>query len=298
MVYNKNGKCKHGEWKTVDLTNIILDSIKNITIISVIDILVVTYIFYKIYMLIKETRAEQLLKGVILLVILIPVSSVLNLTMLNWILTKTLTIGVLSIVIIFQPEIRRVLEQLGRTSFLDKTFMEDDYKLEKIVAEIAAATENLSKSKTGALMIIEQQTGLQDIANTGIKLDAEISAALLENIFVENSPLHDGATIIRNDRILSAGCILPLTSSRDVNKKLGTRHRAAIGMSESSDAIVVIVSEETGTISLAVNGTLTRNYDGAKLKNILKRILIKRIEKKSPIREQVKRWMGKTRKDN
>jgi len=282
----------------VDLINIILNSIKNITFTSIIDILVVTFIFYKIYMLIKETRAEQLLKGIIFIVFLIPISNILNLTMLNWLLTKTITIGVLSIVIIFQPEIRRVLEQLGRTSFLDKTFMEDDEKLEKTVSEIAAATENLSKIKTGALMIIEQQTGLQDIANTGIRLDAEISAALLENIFVENTPLHDGAIIIRNDRILSAGCILPLTSSRDINKKLGTRHRAAIGMSESSDAIVIIVSEETGTISLAVNGTLTRNYDGAKLKNILKRIILKRIQKKSPIREHVKRWIGKIRKDN
>lgn len=282
----------------MDLINIILNSIKNMTFTSVVDILVVTYIFYKLYMLIKETRAEQLLKGIILIVILIPISNVLNLTMLNWILTKTLTIGVLSIVIIFQPEIRRALEHLGRTSFLDKAFMEDDAKLDKTVTEIAVATENLSKSKTGALMIIEQQTGLEDIANTGIKLDADISAALLENIFVVNTPLHDGATIIRNDRILSAGCILPLTSSRDINKKLGTRHRAAIGMSESSDAIVIIVSEETGTISLAVNGNLTRNYDGAKLKNVLKRIIVKKIQKKSPIREQVKRWMGKRRKDN
>ena len=282
----------------MDLINILMNSIKNITFTSVIDMLVVTYIFYKIYMLIKETRAEQLLKGIILIIFLIPISSILNLTMLNWLLTKTITIGVLSIVIIFQPEIRRVLEQLGRTSFLDKTFMEDDEKLEKTVNEIAAATENLSRGKTGALMIIEQQTGLQDIANTGIKLDAEISAALLENIFVTNTPLHDGATIIRNDRILSAGCILPLTSSRDINKKLGTRHRAAIGMSESSDAIVIIVSEETGTISLAVNGALTRNYDGAKLKVILKRIILKRIQKKSPIREHVKRWIGKIRKDN
>lgn len=284
--------------ETVDLINIILNSIQNMTFTSAIDILVVTYIFYKIYMLIKETRAEQLLKGIILLVILIPISGVLNLTMLNWILTKTLTIGVLSIVIIFQPEIRRALEQLGRTSFLDKALMEDDEVLDRMVTEIAVATENLSKSRTGALMIIEQQTGLQDIANTGIKLDAEISSALLENIFVENTPLHDGATIIRNDRIQSAGCILPLTSSRDINKKLGTRHRAAIGMSESSDAIVIIVSEETGTISLAVNGNLTRNYDGAKLKNILKKIIMKRIQKKSPIREHVKRWMGKIRKDS
>lgn len=277
----------------MEFINTIMESVSNITFTSIVDILVVTFIFYKIYMLIRETRAEQLLRGIILIIFLIPISSLLNLTMLNWLLTKTITIGVISFVIIFQPEIRNALEHLGRHSFLDRGLIEDNEKLEKVITEIANAADSLSKSRTGALIIIEQQTGLQDIINTGIRLDAEVSAALLENIFVENTPLHDGAVIIRNDRIMSAGCILPLTDSRDINKKLGTRHRAAIGMSESSDAIVIIVSEETGIISLAVNGKLTRNYDCEMLKNILMKIIVKRNSTKSPIREKIRLWIGK-----
>lgn len=280
----------------VELLNIVINSVKNMSFASIMDIIVVTYIFYKCYMLIKETRAEQLLKGILLIVILIPISSLFHLTMLNWILTKTITIGVLSLIIIFQPEIRRALEHLGRTTFSDKLLAQDEEKLNKIIAEISNAVENLSYSKTGALIIIEQLTGLEDIAASGIKIDAEVSAALLENIFVVNSPLHDGATIIRNDRIVSSACILPLSSNENINKKLGTRHRAAIGISENSDALIIIVSEETGTISLAVNGTLTRNYDNEKLKNILVRIIKKRNSKKYTIREQVKVWKEKVKK--
>jgi len=281
----------------MEFLNTIMESISNITFMSIVDIIVVTFIFYKIYMLIRETRAEQLLKGIILIIFLIPVSSLLNLTMLNWLLTKTITIGVISFVIIFQPEIRRALEHLGRHSFLDRSLIEDDEKLRKVVTEIANATESLSMSRTGALIIIEQQTGLQDIVNTGIKLDAEVSAALIENIFVENTPLHDGATIIRNDRIMSAACILPLTSNGDINRKLGTRHRAAIGMSESSDALIIIVSEETGIISLAVNGNLTRNYDCETLKNVLMKIIVKRNSTKSTIREKIRLWTGKIKEE-
>lgn len=270
-----------------------INSIKNISAASVMDILVVSYIFYKIYTLIKETRAEQLLKGIILIVLLIPVSSFFNLTMLNWILTKTITIGVLSFIIIFQPEIRRALEQLGRTAFNDKHMLEDEELMENIITEITNSVENLSNSKTGALIIIEQITGLEDIVNTGTKLDAVVSSALLENIFVVNTPLHDGATIIRNDRIVSAGCFLPLTDNQDINKKLGTRHRAAIGISENSDALIIVVSEETGNISLAVNGSLTRNYTKQRLKDILMRIIKNRQNKKLTFREQVKKWKQK-----
>ncbi|MGE5626881.1 MAG: diadenylate cyclase CdaA [Solirubrobacterales bacterium] len=282
----------------MELLNVLINSIKNISVASIMDILVVTYIFYKIYMLIRETRAEQLLKGIILIVFLIPVSSLFNLTMLNWILTKTITIGVLSFIIIFQPEIRRALEHLGRSSFLDKHIFENDEVLDEIIGEITNAIDALSKSKTGALIIIEQTTGLEDIANTGTKLNADVSAALLENIFVVNTPLHDGAVIIRNNKILSAACILPLTNNNTINKKLGTRHRAAIGISENSDAFIIIVSEETGTISLAVNGSITRNYDSEKLKDILLRIIRKRNSKKSTIREQVKLWKEKVNKSS
>lgn len=277
----------------MQIIDIIINSVKHIDIWSVLDILAVSYIFYKSYMLIKETRAEQLLKGLVLIFILIPISSLLHLTMLNWILSKTITIGVLSFIIIFQPEIRRALEHLGRSAFNDKHILEDESIMAEVLEEITTAVENLSETNTGALIVIEQMTGLGEIINTGTKLDALVSSALLENIFVVNTPLHDGATIIRNNRIVSSGCFLPLTSNNDLNKKLGTRHRAAIGLSETSDALVIVVSEETGTISLAVNGSLTSNYDKHKLKNILIRIIKKRQLKKLTFREQVMAWTKK-----
>lgn len=276
--------------KWLEILDIVINSVKNISISSVMDILVVSYIFYKAYMLIKETRAEQLLKGIIFIILLIPVSTFFNLTMLSWILTKTLTIGLLSFIIIFQPEIRRALEHLGRSAFNDKHILEDEETMERVVTEIVNSIDNLSKSRTGAIIIIEQLTGLGDIVNTGTKLDAVVSSALLENIFVVNTPLHDGATIIRNDRIVSAGCFLPLTNNTDINKKLGTRHRAAIGISENSDALIIVVSEETGTISLAVNGILTRSYNKERLKDILIRIIKKRQNRKLTLREQVMEW--------
>lgn len=276
--------------------SIIISTIKSVNVWSVLDILAVSYIFYKGYMLIRETRAEQLIKGILLIILLIPISQLLNLTMLHWILNKTITIGVLSFVIIFQPEIRRGLEHLGRSTFRDKHILEDDETLQKVITEVVNAVENLSKTKTGALIVVEQMTGLGEIINTGTKLDAIVSSALLENIFVVNTPLHDGATIIRNDRIISAGCFLPLTTSETLSKKLGTRHRAAVGISENSDAITVVVSEETGTISLAVNGRLTRNYDKDKLKDIMIRIIKNKYYKKETFREQVIKWMKKAKK--
>ncbi|MBR9648098.1 diadenylate cyclase CdaA [Clostridium tyrobutyricum] len=280
----------------MELLQMVVNSVRYINVSSVMDILVVSYILYKGYMLMKETRAEQLLKGIILLIFLIPISSFFNLTMLNWILTKTLTIGVLSIVIIFQPEIRSGLEHLGRTTFIDKHIMQDEKAMKKLIYEIVNAVENLSKSKTGALIVIEQVTGLEDIIKTGTKLDAVVSSALLENIFVVNTPLHVGATIIRNDRIVSAGCFLPLTHNNSLNRKLGTRHRAAIGMSENSDALVIIVSEETGTISLAVHGRITREYTKERLKNLLIRIMKNRLEKRNGFREKVNKWKQKFQK--
>ena len=251
-----------------DIINFLVTSIKNISIWSVLDILVVAFIFYKGYMLVKETRAEQLLKGIFLIIALFPISYLLKLDMLYFILNKTITIGVLAVVIIFQPEIRRALE------------------------EIVNAMSNLAETKTGALVAIEQGTGLGDVFESGTILDAEVSANLLENIFVVNTPLHDGATIIKNGRIYAAGCVLPLTNNNSINKKLGTRHRAAIGLSENSDALVIVVSEETGVISLAVNGRLTRNYDKEKLKSILLKIMEKRDGKKvKSASEKVMTWI-------
>ncbi|MDT8715864.1 TIGR00159 family protein [Clostridium sp. 19966] len=279
----------------VDLFNLIIYTVKGIKITSVLDILVISYIFYKGYTLIKETRAEQLLKGLLLVVLLIPISDLLNLTMLNLILNKTITIGVLSLVIIFQPEIRRALEHLGRSAFMERhILLEDDEVMQKVITEVVIAVDNLAKTKTGALIAIEQKTGLNDVIASGTLIDARVSSALLENIFVVNTPLHDGATIIRNDRILAAGCVLPLTANTDINKKLGTRHRAAMGITEISDALLVIVSEETGIISLSVNGKITRNYDKDRLKDILIRIMKRRQNsKKSTIGEKVKQWTRK-----
>ena len=268
------------------------NTLKNISVSSILDIIVVAYIFYKGYSLIKETRAEQLLKGIILMIILIPISYLLKLEMLNFILNKTLTIGLLSVVIIFQPEIRRALEHIGRSAFEELHKMQDEETRNITVNEIVNAVENLSESKTGALNVVEQLTRLGDISNTGTILDAKVTSNLLENIFVVNTPLHDGATIIRDDRILSSGCVLPLTNNNTINKKLGTRHRAGIGLSEISDSIVIIVSEETGIISLAINGRLTRNYDKEKLRIILLKML-EHSEKKrvKSVGEKVKAWI-------
>lgn len=275
-----------------EISTFVINTLKNISISSILDIIVVAYIFYKGYSLIKETRAEQLLKGIILMIILIPISYLLNLEMLNFILNKTLTIGLLSVIIIFQPEIRRGLEHIGRSAFEELHKMQDEEKRNITVNEIVNAVGNLAESKTGALIVVEQLTRLGDISNSGTILDAKVTSNLLENIFVVNTPLHDGATIIRDDRILASGCVLPLTSNNAINKKLGTRHRAAIGLSEISDSIVIIVSEETGVISLAINGRLTRNYDKEKLRIILLKMLEHNENKKvKSVGEKVKAWL-------
>lgn len=266
----------------------------SMSIWAVIDILVVAFIFYKGYLLIKETRAEQLLKGIILLLLLIPISSFLRLNTLNFILTKSLTIGVLSMVIIFQPEIRKALEHIGSSTFNDLRIMANDEDLEKLVHEIVEAVDNMALTKTGALIAIEQKTGLDDYIKTGTQIDSIVSDSLIENIFVKNTPLHDGAMIISYDRIIAAGCVLPLSQNQSIDKLLGTRHRAAIGLSEASDALLIIVSEETGGISLAVKGRLTKNYDREKLKNMLLRIMRNRRNKENiSIKGRIGEWLGK-----
>ena len=275
----------------------VMNSLKSMSFTAIIDILVVAFIFYKGYMLIKETRAEQLLKGIAFIIILIPISAILNLSMLYFILSKTLTIGIISVVIIFQPEIRRALEHLGRSAFEDKHGFVDKEQRNIYVNEIVNAVSNLADSKTGALIAIEQGTGLGEIISSGTIIEAKITSNLLENIFVVNTPLHDGATIIGKDKI-AAGCVLPLTNNKEINKKLGTRHRAGIGLSEISDALVIIVSEETGIISLAINGRLTRNYDKDRLRSILLKIMDHREEKNvKTAGKKVKTWIvGKINK--
>ena len=276
----------------------VMNSLKSMSFTAIIDILVVAFIFYKGYMLIKETRAEQLLKGIAFIIILIPIRAILKLSMRYCILSKTLTIGIISVVIIFQPEIRRALEHLGRSAFEDKHGFVDKEQRNIYVNEIVNAVSNLADSKIGALIAIEQGTGLGEIISSGTIIEAKITSNLLENIFVVNTPLHDGATIIGKDKILAAGCVLPLTNNKEINKKLGTRHRAGIGLSEISDALVIIVSEETGIISLAINGRLTRNYDKDRLRSILLKIMDHREEKNvKTAGKKVKTWIvGKINK--
>lgn len=274
-----------------------LDAIKYISIINIIDILVVSYIFYKFFNLIKETRAEQLLKGILLILVLMPISDIFNLKVLKWILDKTITIGLFTFVVIFQPEIRKALEKLGTTSIIDKHSNMDNEQVVIVVEEIVNAVEALAATKTGALIVLEQKTGLGDIMNTGTKIDAMVSSALLENIFVVNTPLHDGACIIRDNRIAAAGCFLPLSTNEKISKKLGTRHRAGLGVSENSDGLVIIVSEETGVISIALNGKLIRHYNRDSLKRVLLNVMKKEDVSNNGLREKVKSWIKK-RKSN
>lgn len=242
-----------------------------IAISDVIDILIVAFVVYKLLGLIKQTRAEQLLKGVMLLVIATFVSDLLNLHTINWILKGTVALGAVAILIVFQPELRRALEYMGRTKFMKGPSNRlDKEKGKQITAQVVKAVDGFSAEKVGALIVFERDTNLTDIAETGTIIDAEISEQLLGNIFYEGAPLHDGAVIVKDGRVRAAGCVLPLTRNNNISKSLGTRHRAGIGITEHSDALVLIVSEESGIISIAEDGQLTRYLD---LKTVEKTLL-------------------------
>ncbi len=229
---------------------------------DILDILIVAFITYKLIGFIRDSRAQQLVKGMLVLVAAFFLSDVCGLYALNWILRGTMTMGIIALVVIFQPELRRGLEYMGRSKIVKAPFGQLDKEKAKVITdEFVKAVDAFSASKTGALIILERETALADIAESGTVLNAEISAQLLGNIFYEGAPLHDGAAIIRGDKIYAAGCVLPLTENKNLNKSLGTRHRAGIGITENSDAISIIVSEETGIISMAQDGKLTRFLD-------------------------------------
>jgi len=246
------------------------DLFMNIRIRDIVDILIVAVVLYKLYTLIKETRAEQLLKGIGVLLVLTEVSEWLELYTINWILGNAMTVGTLAILIVFQPELRRGLEYIGRSRFFSKSLIEiRGESMSRVVDEIVEATASLARQKIGALIVLEKQTGLNEVVETGTKIGGTVSSDLLINIFIPNTPLHDGAVIIKDDIIKAAACFLPLTDSSSVSKELGTRHRAALGISERSDSISIIVSEETGAISIAENGIISRYLDSKTLKQIL-----------------------------
>lgn len=242
----------------------------SIKVTDVIDIGIVAYLLYRLLGFIKETRAQQLFRGILLIVAFFLISEVFNLSLLNWLFTRLITVGLIAVVIVFQPEIRRGLEQIGRRSVFSRTFR--DIGKEEVYAtvhKIVDAVDDFSSTQTGALMAIERDTMLTDICETGVIVDAEISVRLLGNLFYEGSPLHDGAVIIRGDRVYAASCVLPLTERQNIGKNLGTRHRAALGLSEVSDAFIIVVSEETGAISVAQNGEFKRFLDLKTLEKML-----------------------------
>ena len=250
-----------------------LDMIFRININDVVDILIVTYIFYKVFMFIKDTRAEQVLKGIVLLFVATQISKIFKLHTLYWLLIKALDLGFIAALIIFQPELRAGLEHIGRTkfNFFQKNNVSvSEEKFNRTVEEIVEALYSLSRQKIGALIILERNTKIGDIINTGTSIDGEVSRQLLINIFIPNTPLHDGAVVIRESQIKAAACFLPLTQSKDLSKELGTRHRAAIGVSEVSDCISLIVSEETGDVSIAKSGKIYRKISKDRMINILR----------------------------
>ena len=258
-----------------------------------IDIAIIIFLVHYLMRMVKETRARQLIKGIVIILLTLPISSLLNLTAVSYILRNTMQLGAFAVIVLFQPELRNMLEKVGRSNvgkILDFSALQNNGgKDEVVINDITEAVVNMSKTKTGALIVLERETALGEYANNGTQLDSLVSASILENLFVENTPLHDGAVIIRNNRIYAAACVLPLTNNTNLSRELGTRHRAAIGLSEVSDAMVIVVSEETGKISIAINGTLTRSLDEETLKKAINKAMS---PKEIKIKDKTKFWKG------
>ena len=252
---------------------------------DVLDVALMAFLLYKLLTLLKTTSGTNLLKGVLIFLAVLFLSSILHLNGISFILSRMLEWGVLALIILFQPEIRRVLEQVGsqRLKFLNLFSREDTVsEMEKTIAQTVLACTEMSRSRTGALIVFEQKIQLDDMVRSGTVLDAAVSSELLKNIFFVKAPMHDGAVIIRHGRLLGAGCMLPLSKNVNLSRDLGMRHRAGIGMSENSDAVVVIVSEETGSISVAIGGMLRRHLMPETLENILRNELMPQEEGEQP----------------
>lgn len=272
--------------------------IPQITWTDVIEIIIIAYVLYNVLIWIKDTRAWALLKGIIIVVALVMIAVLLNLRTILWIAGKAISVGIIAIVIIFQPELRRALEQLGRKRVFTGLFGFDfgrpqqDRFSSRTVEEIINATYELAKDKTGALIVIEQDMLLSEYEQSGIELDAVVSSQLLINIFEHNTPLHDGAVIVRGNRVVAATCYLPLSDNSNLSKELGTRHRAGVGISEGTDSFTIIVSEETGAVSVAVGGSIIRDIDRDSLRNKLEYLRKKTVDVKS-----FKIWRGRLKNE-
>ena len=255
-----------------------------------VDIAIVWFVVYKLMMVIRGTKAIQLLNGIIVVVIVWAFSIVFNLQTIQWITNQAFFWGFLSIIILFQPEIRRALEQLGRGGIFTRSRKSEEEEIDRTIEAIIDSCTYMAKRRIGALITIELETGTGEYAETGIPIDGELTNQLLTNIFTPNTPLHDGAVIIKKNKIVAAACYLPLSESTAISKELGTRHRAAIGISEVTDALTLIVSEETGAMSVTKNGEIKRDVDEKKLAEILKENLIQLV--KTPETNLIN-WRGK-----
>ena len=264
----------------------VLPFLATIRITDIIDILIVAIAIYAIIKSFRKTRAAQLIKGIGVILVITYLAEWLQLNMISFVLGNVIQIGFIALVVIFQPELRRALEHVGRSKF-GTWFTDEKSDYSDMVTEVARASESMSKTKTGALIVFEKETSLDDLLTGGTLINADVSSELLENIFVHNTPLHDGAVIVKNSKIYKAACVLPLSSNRDLSKECGTRHRAALGISEQSDCVSLVVSEETGKISVMYNGNMMRNLSVANLNAFL----MKALEPKEEIPENVKKNM-------
>ena len=262
-----------------------------IGLLDLVDIFIVAVILYKLYEMLQDTRAIALVKGLLILLALTLVSDWLGLNVIHWLLQKVVTLLFVALPIVFQPELRRTLEHLGQGHFLGRSVYLDADEARSVINDIARAVKTLSSTKTGALLVFERKIGLNDISATGVQIDGLITTDFLMNVFIPNTPLHDGAAVIRGKRLIAAGCLLPLTESRSLSTELGTRHRAAIGLSEQCDALIVVVSEETGTISVAENGHIMRHLDTDTLKNLLAPVFAS--SRKTGLWSRIVQWRNK-----
>ena len=262
----------------LSLVEFIISRITAITFFDILDIAIVSVVFYYIFKFVKDRRAGKLAVGVFFIIILLLLSDVFNMYALNFLLSNVVQVGIIGLMIVFQSELRYFLEKVGGNSFINSINRKNDKRtlsdLVKCIDAITDACASFSSEMVGALIVFERTTKLGDVIKTGTIIDAEPTEYFIKNIFFNKAPLHDGALVIRGCRLYSAGCFLPLSSNEGINKDLGTRHRAALGMSENSDAVVVVVSEETGTISTAIEGKLTRNYTPDSLRQTLITLLV------------------------
>ena len=276
------------------------NDIKTMSFTDFLDIIIVAYLIYKVIGFVRKTSSYNLARGIVFLLIALGLSYVLNLTMINFLLRRTVELGLIALVVLFQPELRRLLERMGR-GFSSRRTMSTPV-MEDAITQTVLACNDMSSSRTGALLIFERKDRLNSIMTTGTVINSDVSAELIKNLFYNKAPLHDGAVIVREGRVAAAGCVLPLTQSTNLSKELGMRHRAGIGLSEQSDAVVIIVSEETGAISVAVEGMLKRHLNSASLDKLLHSELIREDETSSRVNQFVEnmktRFRGKQNEKN